>query len=291
MIVLTLLAPDVDEILAGLGAGSIIRVQSGAAVGGPFTNLTTVALVAGDTAYTYYDTAGIATTWYRTRYEDAVGTFPQSWTGSFLGVAPTTYATLEDFNATFDGSVPDSTSELSITSALEDATAQITAAVGWDFFRHPASTGTEARVFDGPGGDRLHLHSGLATSPTLVEIAWDTALTYTSLAAGDWYVSPSSPDTGEPYDHIYLAEGGSYPTFPTGQRRVRVTAAFGYSAVPTIVKRATVALARQLYRSEMTVPGGLAGPAEFEAAGLSRWWPESTYRMLRHYQMKFNCWT
>ena len=74
-----------DALLnAGMyGTGAIVRLQSGTAEAGPFANESTAALVAGQRAYTLYDADGVASTWYRTRYENAGGTVTSDWSAVF----------------------------------------------------------------------------------------------------------------------------------------------------------------------------------------------------------------
>lgn len=84
--ILTLTASNPDQLLnaGAYGAGAVIQVQSGAASSGPFTDESpTVPIVSGTTAYTFYDTDGASSTWYRTRYENAAGTTVSEWSDPF----------------------------------------------------------------------------------------------------------------------------------------------------------------------------------------------------------------
>src|SRR5579862_4674214 len=92
MVILELTLENPDELLAtgAFGAGALIRVESGPAVGGPFTEIQTVAIVSATTAYLVYDQAGTTTTWYRYRVSNAgasiFGAYNTPWQG---GVAQT----------------------------------------------------------------------------------------------------------------------------------------------------------------------------------------------------------
>ncbi len=83
--ILTLTASNPDQLLnaGAYGVGAVIRVQSGALAAGPFTDEGTVPIVAGTTSYTYYDTNGTSSTWYRIRYENAGGTTVSDWSTVF----------------------------------------------------------------------------------------------------------------------------------------------------------------------------------------------------------------
>lgn len=201
----------------------------------------------------------------------------------------TAYATLADFSAGFEAAAPSAARALRIESALLAASRMIDRAVGYGFARDPA-TGTAIRVFDGPGTAILHVHGGIV-SLTTVEVADDASLAYVALAAADWYTLPLTPQTGEPFDHVVMAEGCGRAAFPHGQRRVRLTGVFGADPIPSDVREATVALARQLYRADSTMPGGMIGPDEWSGgAGFeraARGWPDSAYRAVAHYRAKY----
>jgi hypothetical protein len=83
--ILTLTVSNPDQILntGAYGAGAVIQVQSALLQAGPFNDDGTVAIVSGTTSYTYYDTNGTSDTWYRTRYENALGTTVSDWSQVF----------------------------------------------------------------------------------------------------------------------------------------------------------------------------------------------------------------
>lgn len=73
--ILTIPVPNPDQLLnaGAYGAGAVVQVQRASAAAGPFADEGTVPIVAGTTSYTYYDTEGTSSTWYRVRYESADG--------------------------------------------------------------------------------------------------------------------------------------------------------------------------------------------------------------------------
>lgn len=83
--ILTLTASNPDQLLnaGAYGAGAVIQVQSAATQAGAYADDGTVPLVADTTTYTYYDTDGTTTTWYRTRYENADGSVVSEWSDIF----------------------------------------------------------------------------------------------------------------------------------------------------------------------------------------------------------------
>jgi hypothetical protein len=67
---------NVDELLAteAYGAGALLRWESAPAETGTWSEGGTEALLAGVTLYDVWDSAGVETTWYRTRISNAGGT-------------------------------------------------------------------------------------------------------------------------------------------------------------------------------------------------------------------------
>lgn len=67
---------NVDELLAteAYGAGALLRWESSATETGTYVEGGTEALLAGVTLYDVWDSAGVETTWYRTRISNAGGT-------------------------------------------------------------------------------------------------------------------------------------------------------------------------------------------------------------------------
>lgn len=269
------------------GPGALLRWERASAQGGPYAEGGTVALVAGTTQYEVWDASGTSATWYRTRVSNATNTV-QSEYGVPFEPATVAYATVDEFLKGFEAARPAASRYNRILDCLVEASDAITAAVGWDFYPHPVS-GTEARIYHGTGDKRLHVHQGIV-SLSLVEIAMGPDLAYQPLAASDWYLEPLVVEPGEPYDHLMLAEFQHWWYIPYGQRRVRLTGQFGYTAIPRRVRSGTIALARQLYRADSTTPGGMPGPDEFGTIGpIPHGWPDATYRAVDYYRRKFWC--
>lgn len=97
--ILTLTVANPAQLLnaGAYGVGAVIQVQSGAARTGPFADDGTVPIVSGTSFYTYYDTDGTTSTWYRTRYENAAETVVSDWSAVFQPA--TTLVTLDDAQA------------------------------------------------------------------------------------------------------------------------------------------------------------------------------------------------
>lgn len=304
MIHLQVTVANAAELLAtqAYGAGALLRWESGALQAGPFVEGGTVALVSGTSLYDVWDAAGVVGTWYRTRISNSGGTTFSAYSAPFQGGISTTAATLDDFLAGFEGPAPVAARYGRILDCLAQAHDTMLAEIGFDFTRHPAISGDEQRLFDGRigghdggryswvgGEDRIHIHLGIV-SVTLIEARWTLVGPWVAMDPADWYLDPATPEIGESYDHIVLSQFGKWPVVPPGQRTIRVTGAFGYATPPVRIKAGELALARQLYRADSTMPGGQAGPDEWSSGSsvMPRGWPDATYRAIAWYRSKFN---
>jgi hypothetical protein len=152
--------------------------------------------------------------------------------------------------------------ELKITDDLDDAwVALVVTAASRAVDRHARRqfgllAAAEPRQC-GPATYRIELDRWVVPIPDLmtdvgliVELGDDT-LTDAELEPLD------APDDGKPWTRLALAEASSV-TWPTRGRRVTVTAQWGWSAVPSTVKTATLLQAQRFY-ARRDSPYGVAG--------------------------------
>jgi hypothetical protein len=281
-----------NQALSAFGAGALVRIESAALEAGPFTEIGTRPVVAATYLYELDDGAGTATTWYRWRLSNAGNTATSDYSDPFLGFGwsapfttegmPRAYATLDDLLATFRQRVDDTVRLARLNQTLIRATQQINSKLKFDFFPHPL-TGTETRIYDGDGTDKLCVHEGIyTTAGLLVEISQDSGATFVTVSSGDLYAEPRNPASGQPYFHLRLTPLSAYRTFPRGRQTVRVTAGFGWAAVPEDVKEATIARARQLVAADPSLSGVV--PLEEVGAFVSvNRLPDPMYQLLRDY--------
>lgn len=272
---------DPDEIIAGYGAGAKVRIErdTTAAFVSP-TEIATLTLVSGQTQYEYWDGGGADASWYRSRYSATAGAPFSTYSDPFQPGAPTAYASLNSLREYLD--LPDDSKDNMLVDLLRQATDYMIGKMGRDCFRHPPISGTETRLLsvDWRSSD-LDVGAGII-SLDLIRVAAGTGGAWTSLtAATDWRLSGG----GQPY----IGVGGAMFTVPsryieltdvaplsrwyTGYDVVELTGAFGFPAVPSLVEKATLDLAREWYRQG---PGG-GGPVGVNqygtplfAAGLPR---------------------
>lgn len=177
------------------------------------------------------------------------------------------YATLDDLLATMSVAPADADAQALLDDLLEDASASITEMCGRSFYL----SGTETRTFNVVKRNATLLSDALSypvdiISLSLVELAWQTGDTFSTVASGSngYSLSPEYPDTGWPYQDILLSNiPTDFLAFPYGQGVVRLTGIFGWPVVPNLVKRATIDLAREWYRQG---PGG-GGPIGISQLG------------------------
>lgn len=194
----------------------------------------------------------------------------------------TAYATLDELLAKYRQTIPeDSTLAATLGQALTDAAQGIDSMLGFDFNRHPA-TETEVRTFDGPSGDRLCVHDGIVPgTATQVEVRTTSTGDWTALDDEDWMEeTPEKP--GHPAFHLVLTGVGLH-SWHRGPRLVRITAAFGWPAVPADVKLANIHRARQLAAWDPTLPGGPIGPEELGMPSGPNRLPDTMWRLKKDY--------
>lgn len=298
-VVLTLKAPD--DVLTGYGAGAVMRIQSSATEAGTFANLAatpTEPVVAAVYRYEHWDAAGDWTTWYRWRLENAAGTETGDWSAPFQGLEAAkaaqnagSYASIDDFLLEV-GQIPSDSRRLAaIERALVEARERLDLEIGYDAFRHPQS-GTEVRTYHGNGLPVLHVHEGIV-SLTSVEVRTQTAGTWTTIVAADWWLESQpgqlTPRPGEPYFHVRLSDAANYTTFPRGENRVRLTGAFGWARPSQRHIGANIDLARQQIAADMSFPGGTVGQGELGAPVGPTRLPDTVWRLKLAESRRFQC--
>jgi hypothetical protein len=288
------------SVLAGYGAGPLVRLQRAATEGGVYANVTTIA-VDGDATpiyhYEYWDSAGATTSWYRWRLENAAGSIVGEYSAPFQGNDPAvsarnagSYASLDDLLLTVP-SRPDaarSSDRLArMERALVEARYQLDDELGIDLFRHP-QTGTEAFYIQSDGGSTLHVHEGIVTLDSL-EVAESVTDPYEMVDAGDWVLE--TPSAGQPSFHIYALGAVARSTWPTGGRLVRAVGARGWPRVPEHAVKANIELARLALSADGTFQGGTVGPSELGRPEGGYRLPDSVWRLKRAYTDQFlGCW-
>lgn len=254
---------DPDDIIAGYGAGAVVRVEraADAAFSSP-TELVTLPIVSGTTQYEYWDAAGLDGSWYRSRYSASGGAPFSGYSDPFQAGAPSTYATLDSLREYLN--LPDNSRDNLLTDLLRQATDYLIGEMGRDLFRHPAVSGEETRLFNGPSSSMLDVREGIIS---LSGVRWSggTGGEYTDLDAPSWvlypqfrrpYIAVGGAQAVEPAAGIALTDIATVSTWFYGVDTVELTGVFGFPSIPSMVEKATLDCAREWYRQG---PGG-GGP-------------------------------
>lgn len=195
---------------------------------------------------------------------------------------PTTYAEVEDVLVTRRQATSDPRYLAAVERALVNVTSELTQAIGYTFFRSPA-TGTETWTTTGPGGRLLHVHQGIAAL-TLIEVRLTVRNDWIALDAADWVLEGEVGEPvildGEPAYHVALLGTGSVTRFPTGRQLVRLTGARGWDEIPARARSATVAMVRQRVGLDQANSGGPMGPEDLGGRFAPDRWPREAYDLL-----------
>ncbi|MFF4576915.1 phage gp6-like head-tail connector protein [Streptomyces sp. NPDC001373] len=164
-----------------------------------------------------------------------------------------------------------------LTSALASASRNIDTATGRRFYLDPVASARTYRPADrtvnDSGGARLLLDDAGA-DPVTVETG--SAGTWTALSEYE-----TGPDNAlarsRPITSLIRASGG----WGTGPARVRVTARWGWPAVPDEIAQATLIQAARLFKRKDS-PEGVTGSAEWGVVRLSRRDPD-VWALIEHF--------
>lgn len=194
-----------------------------------------------------------------------------------------------DVLATFDTPPTDANKLSRIDALIASATEELAAELGFTFDRLPAED-TETFAVEARGGKVLHLHGdtlGLAEVPTSISFAPNFGVTPVLIAEADYLVEQWDPSSGQ-YDHIRLpGTTTGYSDFPIGYGLVVIDGARGFPRMPDAAQAAVSDRVRQLFHADPSLVGGQAGPEEGGRVLMSPRWPDTFYKVVRHYRTRY----
>ncbi len=261
-----------DELLAtdGFGAGALIRIESSATGGGlGFSELDTVALVAATTIYTYYDTPGTTSTFYRTRYSNAGDTNRSEYGAEFQATTwNTEYCSLYDVKQKLG--ITDATDDEELLQIIGHAAGFIESKTHRPLYPDPVTVYT----FDGHAavedGRCLRVPRGVVSLSGL-KYATQTGGTLVALSASDWVLRPTAMNRqpGYPATEIWVTDTAPIPYFYPGYDTVEATGVFGWPAVPREIEAIALRLVIGAWRGRSSGGGdtftiGTEGERTFE---------------------------
>jgi hypothetical protein len=268
--VLTITTENPDQILnAGLyGAGALIRVQTATTETGTFGDVTgtgstpTIPVVTATRSYTGYDPAGIVSSWYRTRYENAGATRLSDWTPAFQVGDETSglLCSLYDVQQELGGTTTANDNEL-ILEKIRQVSVAIEGFVGqWLAPRPTDPASSMTLLFDVPWmpytyfarrsllldrGARLTGIRSFSAVGTAATDQPDTGGTYTAATLTDILMRPW-PSADGPATRIELLRTSS-SIFSPGRNTVQVTGSFGYAVVPADIQGVAIRAATRRF--------------------------------------------
>jgi hypothetical protein len=268
-----------DEILnaGAYGANSIVRLQTAATEVGAFADVAgtgstpTVPIVTLIRAYTGYDPNGIATSWYRTRYENVGGTRVSDWSAAFQadGEEAGYICSLYDVKQRLAIAAMDTTDDETLIDYISAVTNLVVTHTGRRFVRSPLA-GSSTFLLDVKRPTKTLWVPGGIAALALVEVATQTGGSYGALAPTDWFLRPRVTDSdyvgaATRIELIDLPVGG-LPLFYPGYDVVRLTGALGFPAVPPYVGNLSANAVVRMFRAKQSPGAGVdlvVGSPEF----------------------------
>jgi hypothetical protein len=272
--------PDADLWLTSLGVGALGRIESGASSAGPWTELTTFALVAGTYAYVVSDPAGTASTWYRRRYSTATPTLPAHYSAyatAFLAPQNGDLCTVAEIKA--DASIDDAVDDATIAGLIRSVSMAMEREAG----TYLAPRASQTVYFDGNGRTEIRFAKGVS-SISYLGVAYsdqpdDGSGTYAAITSGIYLDPPAHErdhETAPAYTIVLGSTTGT--TFPPGRRTVKMTADLGPSATaPREARTARNAIVRAL------AANGTSGAGYVNGVDVAIVGPDGGMRILRDF--------
>lgn len=284
--ILTLNVPNPDQLLnaGAYGAGSVVQVQSGPALIGPFLDDGTVAIVTAVTSYTHYDLDGTTTTWYRTRYENAAGVVVSEWSDAFLPNQSTSlgqYVTPAMLKLRLG--LTGTANDLVIDQICDETNQWIESYTG----RVLAPIASATYLFDGYGlGSPYLISLGRlgARAVTSIEVGTDGVTFGSPLTSTLYTLRPLAQDralSGEPASHIYMTTGYR---LPRGYGNIRVTMTAGFAAIPDDVRGVAISIATRAWHGRQSGQTDIVGNDDTGAPIVTKIVAPEFKRTLDHYR-------
>jgi hypothetical protein len=171
------------------------------------------------------------------------------------------YATLVQAKA-FMGNMTKTADDTLLEQCVEAASRLIDAACNRYFYQDGT---TSVRYFDPVDSQVCHVDDISTTTSLAIAVDLGDSGSFTSLSATDYQLLPlNSLSAGQAWPFTELRAVGSYlwPRYGRRRGRVKVTARWGWAAVPEQIYQASLMLTHELYQLR-EAPFGVAGFGEF----------------------------
>lgn len=180
------------------------------------------------------------------------------------------YAALAELKARMGIDADDTSRDTELQGKLTAASRDIDKDTGRRFWLDPVAVARIYHLRHNVTRDGVLLVDDIGdTTGLTVEVGTIGTATWTTLDADRYEAVPENALTdGEPVTGLLLCSGWGW-----GGNRVRVTALWGWPAVPEQIKEATLLRAHRLARRKDS-PEGVAGNSDFGVVRVSRWDPD-----------------
>lgn len=271
-----------DDILdpGAYGAGALVRLQSSATETGSFANVSgtgstpTTPVVTGGRLYSGFDPNGVASSWYRVRYEALDASRLSNWTAPFQVGDETAglLCSLYDAKQRLGSTDPDPAEDELLLDIIREVSDEIEDYVGaWlaPRPRDPASTMTllldverEGREVElKSGGRRVGIRTLVSLGIALTSQP-EIGGTYSAATVADVLLRPR-PTADAPASRLVLTDypAGGFSCFLPGYNALSVVGSFGPASVPYRIQGvALAAVTRRWLGKETASPAIALGP-------------------------------
>ncbi len=262
-----------DQLLnaGAYGTGAVIRLQWSATSTGTFADVSgtgstpTIAIVTDIRSYTGYDPSGVATRWYRTRFENAGGTIVSDWSTVFQvgetgGLVPD-YVTLDEQRAFMRiTGVSDIEADLPLANAITAASRAVDYATDRQFGLLSTAAARYYRPVWSEAHEKwqIHIDDLMSITSLVVKSDTDDDATYETTIT-DYRLWPlNAASSSRPWTEMVF---GTSASLGYQEGAIEVTALWGWSSVPATIKNATLIQASRFHKRRES-PFGVAGSPE-----------------------------
>ena len=148
-------------------------------------------------------------------------------------------------------------------------------------------SGTPTRTYDiAETTAVLHVPEGIRAITTL-EVADYTGADYATVTSGDYFLRPSYPAPAWPYTHVHMSDNptGTIFSFPKGFDTVRITATFGFAAIPDDITDLALTIAVRSWHAREAGQQDIVGTDEMGRPLVSRFVSGRDRDTLRRYTL------
>ena len=173
------------------------------------------------------------------------------------------YCTIGDLKAADHLNITDTTCDLILTDVADAVSRWIDMYCGREFY-----TTTETRYFTSWYNDLCFIDDiSTTTGLAILTDASGDGVYEDTWTTSDYYLRPYNPRSGQPYYAIETRIGGNF-IFPLVPHGVKITATWGFTAVPEQVKQACILQSERLFKRFAT-PLGSSGMSALGEVRLS----------------------